>query len=106
MFTSPSGSRCTSSDDGLTLAATDLELGIRTQCPPCVRKNGAGTILAHKLLDERDCVFVLRERRCRQHSYRPQSLILARKMVSPGASKPARRESAQGGTFIILPVSD
>jgi len=39
------------SGDRLTLTATDLELGIRAQCPARVKKEGAGTIPARKLLD-------------------------------------------------------
>jgi DNA polymerase III subunit beta len=39
------------SGDRLTLTATDLELGIRAQCPARVKKDGAGTIPARKLLD-------------------------------------------------------
>ncbi len=37
--------------DRLTLTATDLELGIRCSCPARVKKAGAGTIPARKLLD-------------------------------------------------------
>jgi DNA polymerase-3 subunit beta len=37
--------------DRLTLTATDLELGIRSECPARVKKEGAGTIPARKLLD-------------------------------------------------------
>src|SRR6266700_4780933 len=37
--------------DRLYLTATDLELGLRTSCPAKVRKEGAGTIPARKLLD-------------------------------------------------------
>src|SRR5579862_4675372 len=39
------------SGDRLTLTATDLELGIRSECPARVKKEGAGTIPARKLLD-------------------------------------------------------
>jgi len=39
------------SGDRLTLTATDLELGIRAECPARVKKEGAGTIPARKLLD-------------------------------------------------------
>jgi len=39
------------SGDRLTLTATDLELGIRASCPARVKKEGAGTIPARKLLD-------------------------------------------------------
>jgi DNA polymerase-3 subunit beta len=35
----------------ITLTATDLELGIRCSCPAEVKKEGAGTIPARKLLD-------------------------------------------------------
>lgn len=38
-------------DDRVTLTATDLELGIRCACPAKVKKEGAGTIPARKLLD-------------------------------------------------------
>jgi DNA polymerase-3 subunit beta len=37
--------------DQITLTATDLELGIRCQCPARVKKEGAGTVPARKLLD-------------------------------------------------------
>ena len=37
--------------DRVTLTATDLELGIRCSCPARVKKSGAGTIPAKKLLD-------------------------------------------------------
>jgi DNA polymerase III subunit beta len=37
--------------DRVTLTATDLELGIRCTCPARVRKEGAGTIPARRLLD-------------------------------------------------------
>jgi DNA polymerase III subunit beta len=37
--------------DRLYLTATDLELGLRTSCPAKVKKEGAGTIPARKLLD-------------------------------------------------------
>jgi DNA polymerase-3 subunit beta len=37
--------------DRLTLTATDLELGIRCVCPAKVKKPGAGTVPARKLLD-------------------------------------------------------
>jgi DNA polymerase-3 subunit beta len=39
------------SGDRLTLTATDLELGIRSECPARVKKEGAGTLPARKLLD-------------------------------------------------------
>ncbi len=39
------------SGDRLTLTATDLELGIRCSCPAKVKKDGAGTVPARKLLD-------------------------------------------------------
>jgi DNA polymerase-3 subunit beta len=39
------------SDGRLVLTATDLELGIRCSCPAKVKKQGAGTIPAKKLLD-------------------------------------------------------
>src|ERR1700733_4109343 len=39
------------SGDRLTLTATDLELGIRCSCPARVKKEGAGTVPARKLLD-------------------------------------------------------
>jgi DNA polymerase-3 subunit beta len=39
------------SGDRITLTATDLELGIRCSCPARVKKQGAGTIPARKLLD-------------------------------------------------------
>jgi DNA polymerase-3 subunit beta len=38
-------------NDRVTLTATDLELGIRCSCPARVKKSGAGTIPARKLLD-------------------------------------------------------
>jgi DNA polymerase III subunit beta len=38
-------------DDRIILTATDLELGIRCSCPAKVKKEGAGTIPARKLLD-------------------------------------------------------
>ncbi len=37
--------------DRLTLTATDLELGIRCSCPARIKKEGAGTIPARKLLE-------------------------------------------------------
>src|SRR6202011_1625805 len=37
--------------DRVILTATDLELGIRCSCPAKVKKEGAGTIPAKKLLD-------------------------------------------------------
>jgi DNA polymerase-3 subunit beta len=37
--------------DSVTLTATDLELGIRCTCPARVKKEGAGTIPARRLLD-------------------------------------------------------
>jgi len=39
------------SGDRITLTATDLELGIRCSCPARVKKDGAGTVPARKLLD-------------------------------------------------------
>src|SRR5215471_13604424 len=38
-------------DDRVILTATDLELGIRCACPAKVKKEGAGTVPARKLLD-------------------------------------------------------
>src|SRR5512135_749727 len=38
-------------DDRINLTATDLELGIRCSCPARVKKRGAGTIPAKRLLD-------------------------------------------------------
>ena len=40
----------------VTLTATDLELGIRCSCPAAVKKEGAGTVPARKLLDYRQTV--------------------------------------------------
>ena len=37
--------------DRVTLTATDLELGIRCSCPAKIKKEGAGTIPARRLLD-------------------------------------------------------
>ena len=37
--------------DKIVLTATDLELGIRVSCPARVKKAGAGTIPARRLLD-------------------------------------------------------
>ncbi len=37
--------------DRLTLTATDLEIGIRCSCPARVKKEGAGTVPARRLLD-------------------------------------------------------
>jgi DNA polymerase-3 subunit beta len=37
--------------DRISLTATDLELGIRCSCPAKVKKEGAGTVPARKLLD-------------------------------------------------------
>jgi DNA polymerase III subunit beta len=45
-------------EDRVTLTATDLELGIRCSCPARVKKEGAGTVPARKLLD---CVRLLPE---------------------------------------------
>ena len=39
------------SGDRVSLTATDLELGIRCSCPARVKKEGAGTVPARKLLD-------------------------------------------------------
>ena len=38
-------------EDKVWLTATDLELGIRCACPARVKKEGAGTIPARRLLD-------------------------------------------------------
>jgi DNA polymerase-3 subunit beta len=38
-------------EDRIILTATDLELGIRCSCPAKVKKEGAGTVPARKLLD-------------------------------------------------------
>ena len=38
-------------DGSIQLTATDLELGVRVSCPARVKKHGAGTIPAKKLLD-------------------------------------------------------
>src|ERR1041385_7322586 len=38
-------------DERIVLTATDLELGIRCSCPARVKKEGAGTVPARKLLD-------------------------------------------------------
>ena len=38
-------------EDRLILTATDLELGIRCSCPAKIKKEGAGTVPARKLLD-------------------------------------------------------
>src|SRR5215470_12545045 len=37
--------------DRVNLTATDLELGIRCSCPARVKKEGAGTVSARKLLE-------------------------------------------------------
>src|SRR6202011_2493930 len=37
--------------DRIILTATDLELGIRCSCPARIKKEGAGTIPARKLLE-------------------------------------------------------
>jgi DNA polymerase-3 subunit beta len=37
--------------DRITLTATDLELGIRCSCPARIKREGAGTVPARKLLD-------------------------------------------------------
>src|SRR5271165_6150473 len=39
------------SGDRVHLTATDLELGIRCSCPARIKKEGAGTLPARKLLD-------------------------------------------------------
>jgi len=39
------------SGEGLQMAATDLELGIRTSCPAKVKKEGAGTVPARRLFE-------------------------------------------------------
>ena len=39
------------SGDRVTLTATDLELGVRCLCPARVKKEGAGTVPARKLID-------------------------------------------------------
>src|SRR3954465_9344200 len=38
-------------EDRVILTATDLELGIRCSCPAKIKKEGAGTVPARKLLD-------------------------------------------------------
>src|SRR5690242_21889236 len=38
-------------EDRVILTATDLELGIRCSCPARIKKEGAGTVPAKKLLD-------------------------------------------------------
>ena len=42
---------CEASGNRITLTATDLELSIRTSCEAKVKKEGAGTIPAKKLLE-------------------------------------------------------
>src|SRR5450631_3128992 len=42
---------CEASGNHITLTATDLELSIRTSCEAKVKKEGAGTIPAKKLLE-------------------------------------------------------
>src|SRR5277367_5447761 len=42
---------CEATGNQLTLTATDLELSIRTSCDAKVKKEGAGTIPAKKLLE-------------------------------------------------------
>src|SRR5277367_2553459 len=42
---------CEASGNQITLTATDLELSIRTSCEAKVKKEGAGTIPAKKLLE-------------------------------------------------------
>src|SRR5512134_1837209 len=42
---------CEAKDGRLTITATDLELSIRTSCEAKVKKDGAGTIPAKKLLE-------------------------------------------------------
>src|SRR5271169_559832 len=42
---------CEAKGNHLVLTATDLELSIRTECEAKVKKEGAGTIPAKKLLD-------------------------------------------------------
>ena len=42
---------CEAKGNGLTITATDLELSIRTSCEAKVKKEGAGTIPAKKLLE-------------------------------------------------------
>src|SRR5271169_2630687 len=42
---------CEASGSHLTITATDLELSIRTSCEAKVKKEGAGTIPAKKLLE-------------------------------------------------------
>src|ERR1039457_3508740 len=42
---------CEAADSKVTLTATDLELSIRTSCEAKVKKEGAGTIPAKKLLE-------------------------------------------------------
>src|ERR1700747_3698107 len=42
---------CETKENRLTITATDLELSIRTSCEAKIKKEGAGTIPAKKLLD-------------------------------------------------------
>ncbi len=42
---------CEAKGNKLAITATDLELSIRTECEAKVKKEGAGTIPAKKLLD-------------------------------------------------------
>src|ERR1700745_1945703 len=42
---------CETKGNRLTITATDLELSIRTSCEAKIKKEGAGTIPAKKLLD-------------------------------------------------------
>jgi len=42
---------CEAKGNGLTITATDLELSVRTSCEAKVKKDGAGTIPAKKLLE-------------------------------------------------------
>src|SRR5207302_10189147 len=42
---------CEAKGNHVTLSATDLELSIRTACEAKVKKEGAGTILAKKLIE-------------------------------------------------------
>src|ERR1041385_7054022 len=42
---------CEASDNRLSITATDLELSIRTSCEAKIKKEGAGTVPAKKLLE-------------------------------------------------------
>ena len=71
---------CEASGNRLTLTATDLELCIRTSCEAKVKKEGAGTIPAKKLLElvrllpEGEIRFKLLENHWVQITGRPQDL--------------------------------